>query len=80
MYEVSYIITDFSDNVKKIIFLIGCQKIGLTLTIKSIFKFAQILYLNLEDLYKLRKTTDKKKYIFYMFCNIFYDYKKCMIS
>ena len=76
MYEVSYIITDFSDNVKKIIFLIGCQKIGLTLTIKSIFKFAQILYLNLEHLYKLRKTTDKKKYIFYMFCNIFYDYKK----
>ena len=74
--EVNYIINDFSDNSKKIIFLIGCQKIGLTLTIKSIFKSSQILYMNLEELYKLRKTTDKRKYIFYMFCNIFNDYKK----
>jgi hypothetical protein len=32
--------------------------------------------MNLEDLYKLRKTTDKRKYIFHMFCNVFNDYKK----
>jgi len=74
--EISDIINDFLDSAKKIIFLIGCQKIGLTLTIKSIFKSSQIIYLNLEDLYKLIKTTDKRKYIFHMFCNIFYDYKE----
>jgi len=74
--EIIDIINDFSDNNKKIIFLIGGQKIGLTLTIKSFFQFSQILYLNLEDLYKLRKTTDKRKYIFSMFCNIFYNYKE----
>jgi hypothetical protein len=32
--------------------------------------------MNLEDLYKLRKTTNKRKYIFHMFCNIFNNYKK----
>ena len=74
--EIKYIINDFSDNAKKIIFLIGCQKIGLTLTIKSFFKSSNVLYINLEDLYKIRKTSDKRKYIFHMFCNIFIDYKE----
>ena len=64
------------DTKQKIIFLIGCQKIGLTLTIKSNLKVSKILYINFEDLHKIIKARDKSKYLFYMLINLFDNYSE----
>lgn len=60
----------------RIIFLVGCQKIGLTLTIKICLKASKILYINFEDINKIKKTSDKRKYLFYMFFNLFNDFEE----
>ena len=65
-----------TDTKQKIIFLIGCQKIGLTLTIKSNLKVSKILYINFEDLHKIIKAADKRKYLFYMLFNLFDNYSE----
>ena len=70
---------DFVSNLYKfnenIIFVIGCQKIGLSFTILQNLKYLNILYINFEELYHLNKNSDKKKYIFMKFFNIFDKYK-----
>ena len=63
----------------RIIFLIGCQKIGLTFTIKICLKTSNILYINIEDINKIEKTSDKRKYLFYMFFNLFNDFMNIII-
>ena len=60
----------------RIIFLVGCQKIGLTFTIKSCLKASNILYINFEDIDKIEKTSDKRKYLFYMLFNLFNDFEE----
>ena len=60
----------------RIIFLVGCQKIGLTFTIKSCLKASNILYINFEDIDKIEKTSDKRKYLFYMLFNLFNNFEE----
>ena len=68
-------LNNFSSKANKITFLIGAQKIGMTLTIRKYLRDSRTLYINIEDLYKLKKTSDKRKYIYYMFCNLFYNFE-----
>ena len=57
----------------KIIIIAGAQKIGLSFSILQIVKFYPILYIDLNTIYKL-KNSDKRKYIFKKFFNIFLTY------
>ena len=61
---------------QKIIFLIGCQKIGLTFTFLETLKFSQNFYINFEELNSLSKTTDKRKYIFQKFFCLFDNFSE----
>ena len=69
-------LNDYSRNANKITFLIGAQKIGMTLTFRYYLRDSRTLYINFEDLYKLKKTSHKRKYIYYMICNLFKNYKE----
>ena len=69
-------LNDFSRKANKITFLIGAQKIGMTLTFRYYLRDSRTLYINFEDLYKLKKTSHKRKYIYYMICNLFKNYKE----
>ena len=66
---------NFSSNGNKITFLIGAQKIGMTLTFREYLRDFPTLYINFEDLYNLKKTSDKRKYIYYMFINLFKNFE-----
>ena len=73
---IDFITTIDNDTKYKIIFLIGNQKIGLTFTIKSCLKYTTIFYINIEDLHNIKKTSDKRKYLYYMLFNIFNNYSE----
>ena len=73
---IQFITSIDSDTKYKIIFLIGSQKIGLTFTIKKCLKVANILYINIEDLHNITKTSDRRKYLFKMFFNLFDNYSE----
>jgi len=64
-------------NMKKeeIIILTGAQKIGITFSILQIVKYFTILYIDLNTIFSL-KSSDKRKYIFTRFMNLFSDYQK----
>ena len=64
------------DISQKIIFIIGCQKIGLTFTFLEKLKFSQNFYINFEELNSLSKTIDKRKYIFQKFLCLFDNYSE----
>ena len=74
--ELFYDLTDHSENLGKIKFLIGSQKIGMTLTVKKYLRESQMLYINFEDLYEIKKTSDKRKYIYYMLINLFNNFEE----
>ena len=61
---------------QKIIFLIGCQKIGLTFSFLGELKFSKNFYINFEELNSLSKTTDKRKYIFQKFFGLFSNFSE----
>ena len=58
---------------EKMIILAGAQKIGITFSVLKIVKYYSILYLDLNIIYNLNNS-DKKKYIFNTFINLFRDY------
>ena len=71
---------EFISNLKfaneNFIFIIGCQNIGLSFTILQNVKGMNILYLNFEELFKKKKHSDKKKYIFRRLFALFNDYEE----
>jgi len=52
----------------------GAQKIGLSFSILETVKFNSILYIDLNTMFDLKKS-DKRKYIFIKFMNLFRSYK-----
>ena len=72
--ELSKFITELELIEQCIIILAGCEKIGLSFTILQNLKFTNILYINFEEFFELKKTTDKRKYLFSKFFNIFNNY------
>ena len=73
--EFSAFLNDIEFSKENFIFIIGCQKIGLSFTILQQVKNMKILYLNLEELFNLKKNSDKKKYIFRRLFIWFEDYE-----
>ena len=57
----------------KIIILAGAQKIGITFSVLEIVNYYSILYLDLYTMFSLTKS-DKRKYVFNRFINLFRDY------
>ena len=70
---------NFLENIRKkseqIIILTGAQKIGITFSILQMVKGYSILYIDLNTIFNL-KSSDKRKYIFTRFMNLFMDYEK----
>ena len=64
------------ENFQNIIILAGCQKIGLSLTILYNSKFHNTLYMNFEELFELKKASDKRKNVFRRFFDIFDTYEE----
>ena len=58
---------------KKIIILAGAQKIGISFSIVQKIKCNSILYIDLNTLFNLKRS-DKRKYIFIKFMNLFRSY------
>ena len=73
--ELIEFIKDIKYLKENFIFIIGCQKIGLSFTILQQVKNMKILYLCFDDLFDIKKNSDKKKYIFRKLFNWFNDYK-----
>ena len=61
---------------KNIFVKIACYKIGMSFSIKRILKFMKAIYINFEDMFKIKKNSGKRKYIFQQFFNIFEDYQE----
>ena len=60
---------------EKIIILGAAQKIGISFSILQIMKCYSILYIDLNTIFNL-KNSDKRKYIFTRFMNLFKNYEK----
>jgi len=73
--ELIKFINDLTYSKENFIFIIGCQKIGLSFTILQEVKNLKILYLNFEELFNIKKHSDKRKYIFRKLFNLFDDFK-----
>ena len=74
--ELQNFLSDLNFLNEKLIFILGCQKIGISFTIIEQLKQSNALYLNFEELFYTEKHTNKKKYIFKKLFNLFknYDY------
>ena len=68
--ELIKFITNIDRFNRKIIILAGAQKIGISFSIVQKIKCNSILYIDLNTLYNL-KMSDKRKYIFIKFMNLF---------
>ena len=71
-------LSDFIGNLdlikSKIIVLAGAQKIGISFSILQTIKDNYILYIDLNTLFNLKRS-DKRKYVFIKFMNLFLYYK-----
>ena len=72
-------LTEFFDDLnlvnKKIVVLAAAQKIGISYTILRIIECYSILYIDINVMFHL-KNSDKRKYVFHRFINLFVDYEK----
>ena len=72
-------LTEFFDVLnlvnEKIVFLAAAQKIGISYTILRIIECYSILYIDINVMFHL-KNSDKRKYVFHRFINLFVDYEK----
>ena len=72
--ELRIFINNLDIIKKKIIIMAGAQKIGLSFSILETVICNSILYIDLNTLHDLKKS-DKRKYVFIKFMNLFRSYK-----